>query len=127
MEKLKIEKAKLEHVEGIEKIHLSYFSEIGEKSGSVADNLKRNESLAFVALDNSSNVVGYILSATYGSQNFFEWFGVSDLSKGIAKVLFERYLMELVKENVKESILYSRNRFILRKFVLCYVIRLCSQ
>lgn len=108
---LKIVKAETKHADGIEKIHLKHFAQIGEKAGAVLTSLKRPEALSYVALDQKENVVGYILSANYGTQNFFEWFGVSEEKKGIAKALYNEYIREIKDLGMKESSLYSRNRY----------------
>ena len=111
MEKITIQNTKQEHLEGMEKIHLKYFSEIGEKIGSIRDNLNFSAKLCLVALDSKSNVVGYIISSTSGTMNYFEWFGVSEKKKGIAQALFQEYIKELKSQGVKESVLSTRNRF----------------
>ncbi len=51
------------------------------------------------------------MSATYGSKNWFEWFGVSLHKKGVAQALVESYFEILNNNSIKESILITRNRF----------------
>lgn len=107
----KIVKAETKHAEAMEQIHLKHFAQIGEKVGNVLTSLKRPEALSYVALDQQDKVVGYILSANYGTQNYFEWFGVTEERKGIAKALYNVYINEIKELGMKESALYSRNRY----------------
>lgn len=107
----KIVKAETKHADAIEQIHLRHFAQIGEKAGAVLTSLKRPEALSYVALDQQDNVVGYILSANFGTQNFFEWFGVAEEKKGIAKALYNVYINEIKELGIKESALYTRNRY----------------
>ena len=111
MERVTIQKAKEEHIDGMEKIHLKYFSEIGEKVGVIKESFNLSGKLSFVALDSKSNIIGYIISSTTGTQNYFEWFGVLEKKKGIAQALFQEYIKKLQTQNVKESVLFTRNRF----------------
>ena len=92
MERVTIQKAKEEHIDGMEKIHLKYFSEIGEKVGVIKESFNLSGKLSFVALDSKSNIIGYIISSTTGTQNYFEWFGVLEKKKGIAQALFQEYI-----------------------------------
>jgi predicted N-acetyltransferase YhbS len=111
MNTITILKAQEEHIDGMEKIHLSYFAEIGEKAGSIRSSFGQKDKLSLVALDSNSNVVGYIISSTYGAHNYFEWFGVAEKRKGIAQALFIEYENELKNLKVTESSLATRNRF----------------
>jgi GNAT superfamily N-acetyltransferase len=108
---MKILRATEEHFDGIEKIHLKYFAEIGEKEGCVKTYLGKGDRLSFVALNSQSEVMGYIISSTNGQRNYFEWFGVKEKGKGIAQALLKEYFHVLKKENVTESVLATRNRF----------------
>jgi predicted N-acetyltransferase YhbS len=111
MNKFKVARAQEKHIDGMEKIHLSYFSEIGQGVGSIRDEFGQKDKLSLVALDSDSNVIGYLVSTTYGTHNYFEWFGVSEKRKGIAQALFQEYEKELKLLNVIESSLSTRNRF----------------
>lgn len=99
------------HIKEIERIHLSHFQQIGQVEGEIASYLKRPENLALISTDKDGVVTGYIISANYGTQNYFEWFAVSKKRQGIAQALFNEYLKELKLLKMTSSALASRNRF----------------
>ena len=61
MKEVRILKAHDKYYAGMEKIHLKYFSDIGESEGAIKKSCEKSESLSLVAVDLNDQVIGYIL------------------------------------------------------------------
>lgn len=108
---LKVIKANESHIAGMEAIHLQQFKQIGETEGDVEKYLKRSYNMSWVVIDESSNVVGYLIATNYGGNSDLEWFGASVEGKGVAQMLVDEYHKEAREKGIKQVFIYSRNRF----------------
>lgn len=106
-----IVKAQLSDLTEIEKIHLKYYAEIGQRAGDLNDYFNDQARLILVAKTDESEVVGYLTATIYDSQSFAEWIGVKIEGQKIGSSLVNYYLEECKKRGVKGVKLATRNRF----------------
>lgn len=103
----------------VEKIHLNYYQDIGQRQGDIVEYFNGPNRLILLVKTDEGEVVAYLIALNEGGQSFAEWIGVKYENQKIGTRLVEFYIDYCKKNNMKYIKATTRNRF--KKALIGYI------